>query len=289
MLLFLLSVFHGGPIFHFRISHFFSLLILPLLSLSSLTSCANISSSTFQFLSHFSSVKNSFKITCICLTIIQITFQIFLCEITFSLYLALLFHLCINFPFSTNPFLASPQDTFHGSLVKFFLSSLSPILSPRFYLSSHLIVRLRSSGLRLRRATCSFAVHVKVYRRVFGRARPGSSLVYTYLAISFAENVVVLGRTDTRAIRSFAGVSPCTRQSLYRRGTTQWTASTRGFSETRKSGLAGIAGAHLLEVPRSYVPGIFFDSHPLFDSLRPLIHRCINQCIIEFSVVSTPG
>lgn len=51
---------------------------------------------------------------------------------------------------------------------------------------------------------------MKVYRRVFGRARPGSSLVYTYLAISFAENVVVLGRTDTRAIRSFAGVSPCT-------------------------------------------------------------------------------
>lgn len=72
------------------------------------------------------------------------------------------------------------------------------------YLAEHLIVRPRSSRL------VSLPSPVKVYRRVFGRARPGSSLVYTYLAISFAENVVVLGRTDTRAIRSFAGVSPCT-------------------------------------------------------------------------------
>lgn len=82
---------------------------------------------------------------------------------------------------------------------------------------------------------------MKVYRRVFGRARPGSSLVYTYLAISFAENVVVLGRTDTRAIRSFAGVSPCTPAVSISAGNNAVDGSySRGPpSRRRKSGPAG--------------------------------------------------
>lgn len=128
----------------------------------------------------------------------------------FTLYLSLILRVYPNSGSITVPTLLLPRRRRRSlSVVSFCSSNSSPRgVFPRFPRFPPAPISVSIASLVLV-PLAERIVHAEpAYRRVFGRARADSSLVYTYLAISFTENVVVLGRTDARAVRSFAGVSP---------------------------------------------------------------------------------
>lgn len=87
-------------------------------------------------------------------------------------------------------------------------------------------------------------------------------------------------RTHARSAR-LRGCLRAHRQSLYRRGTTPWTAPTR--AAPLRGGAKEGPQVHLCSVPRLYVAGIFADSYPLLDTTCASVHGSVPLSGIRFA------